>query len=160
MPTSNPIQKTQGQRYVVEMGDGQTPENFTRVLLLNTSVSLANTFNLEEAELADLGDFDAPYFIDREIRSQDLTLEGSGNVDKRYVADLMELFYGEDAGKPVNFKIRQDTTASAGVETGWTLTAPFIIDNFSIDATYKSMSTCQISLKKAGFPTFVKTVTP
>lgn len=150
---ANQLQKTQGQKYVIEMGDGETPEVFTRVGLINTSVSIASILNMEEAELPDLDDFDAPYFIDREARSHDLTVEGSGNIDQRYVADFLDLHMGERAGQVVNLKLKQVTAAG-----GWTITCPFYVSNFAIEGTYKQMATCQISFAKAGSPTFTRNV--
>lgn len=150
---ANQLQKTQGQKYVIEMGDGETPEVFTRIGLINTSVSIASILNVEEAELADLDDFDAPFFIDREVRSHDLTVEGAGNIDQRYVAEMLDLHMGERAGAIVNLKLKQVTATG-----GWTITCPFILTNFAIEGTYKQMATCQISLAKAGVPTFTRNV--
>lgn len=153
---ANPLQKTKGQRYAIEIGDGAVlpeAEQFTRIGLINTSASIASVLNVEEAELADLDDFDKPFFIDRETRSHDLTVEGSGNIDQRYVADLLDLHMGERAGQSVNLKLKQVTDAG-----GWTITCKFILQNFAIDATYGSMSTCQLSFVKAGIPTFTRNV--
>lgn len=150
---ANQLQKANGQKFYIEMGDGQTPETFSRLGLVNTSLNISSAQNLEEAELPDLEDFDLPYAISREVRSQDLSFEGAGAVDHRYVAEMFDLHLGARAGQTVNLKLKMNTP-----ETGITITCPYILENFSIDATYKTMSTCQMSWKQNGRPTFTKNV--
>lgn len=149
---ANQLQKANGQKFYLEMGNGANPEVFTRIGLVNTSLNIGSSQNLEEAELPDLDDFDLPYAISREVRSQDLSFEAAGAVDHRYVADMLDLHIGERAGETVNLKLKLDTAY------GFTVTCGYILSDFGIDATYKTMSTCQMSWKQNGRPTFTKNV--
>jgi hypothetical protein len=144
----NRLQQTKGQRYFIEKGDGATPEVFTRIGLINSNFSLSAAANLTEAEIPDLNDFDKPYAISREVRSIDVSLEGSGNVDHRYVYDMLAL---QLSGATVNLKVRQDNAS-----TGWTLTCPYILETFTIDGPYKEQATCQMSWKQNGTPVLTK----
>ncbi|WP_295217331.1 phage tail tube protein [uncultured Brevundimonas sp.] len=144
----NRLQQTQGQRFFLEQGNGASPEVFTRVGLINTNFSFSAAANLTESEIPDLNDFDKPFTISREVRSIDVSMEGSGNIDHRYVYDMLSQ---QLSGTTKNYKIRQDNAS-----TGWTLTCPYILETFTVDAPYKEQATCSISLKQNGTPVLTK----
>lgn len=155
---ANQLRKVEGHKYVVSIRDEANPTEYNRILVLNTNVSAKSQLNLEEAELPDLADFDAPYFIDRTVKSHDYTIEGAGMVDARYIGELLEYHLGAKAGEIMNLKLQQIAPAGGG---GYTITGPFIMDNISENAEYKKASDCSLSFKKAGYLTYTKgTVTP
>lgn len=148
----NNVQSTQGQKLYLALGDGATPEVFTRILLMNTNVAPTWTQNIFEDSVADLNNFDNPYDIVREIQSRDFTVEGQGKLDARYLDVIIDLFEGERQGQIVNCKFTFEGP------NGFSLTGPFVISSFSIDAVYKETSTCSMSWQKAGELVFTKNV--
>lgn len=148
---ANPLKKLEGQKYVIEMGNGAQPEVFTRIGSVTNNLSFSSMFNIEEVELPDLDDFDAPYSIDRTVRSHDITIEGAGMIDARYIGDLFDLHMGDRAGEAVNVKFKQMSAANSVTVTG-----TFILEQFSINAEYKKASEVQQTWKKAGTVSFTK----
>lgn len=146
----NNVQSTQGQRFWLALGDGATPEVFTRILLMNTNTNPTWTNNLFEDNVADLDNFDNPYDVIREIQSRDFSIEGQGKVDLRYLDLVIDLFDGERQGQIVNCKFTVEG------EHGFTLTGPFVISTFSIDGVYKETATCSMSWQKAGELVYAK----
>lgn len=149
---ANTLKKTEGQKYVIEMGDGASPQVYTRIGSINTNVTIASMMNFEEASIPDLDDFDAPYTIERTPVSHDLKVEGSGLIDERYVTDMFDLHMGTRKGEKVSLKLKQVTDAG-----GFTITCDFYLENFTVNAEYKKASECSQSWVKAGVPTYAKT---
>jgi hypothetical protein len=150
---ANQLKKVEGQKYVVSLRDEANPTDYDRILILNTNVSAKSQLNLEEVELPDLDDFDAPYYIDRTVKSHDYTLEGSGKVDPRYIGDLHDYHIGSKAGDVMYLKIQLVAPTGMG---GYTITGPFYMDNISENGEYKTVADCQLSFKKAGALTYLK----
>ncbi|WP_425985862.1 phage tail tube protein [Brevundimonas sp. TWP1-2-1b1] len=148
----NNLQSTNGHQFVIEIGDGATPEVFTRVGLVNTNLSASFTQNVSEDSVPNLDNFDDPYDIVRKIVSRDFSVEGAGKIDARYIDMILDLHVGDRAGQIVNAKFKM-----LG-ENGFTLTGPFAMQNFGIDGPYKEIATCQMSWQKAGELTYVKNV--
>lgn len=148
----NNLQKTEGHQFVIELGDGATPEVFTRVGLVNTNLSASFTQNLSEESVPNLDNFDDPYDIIRSIISRDFSVEGAGKIDARYIDLILDLHVGDRAGQLVNAKFKMTGP------NGFTLTGPFAMQNFGIDGPYKEVATCQMSWQKAGELTYVKNV--
>lgn len=148
----NNLQKTSGHKFVIEIGDGATPEVFTRVGLVNTNLSASFTQNVSEDSVPDLDNFDNPYDIVREVISRDFSVEGAGKIDARYIGNILELHVGDRAGEIVNCKFKMVGT------NGFTLTGPFVMQSFAIDGPYKEIATCQMSWQKAGELTYTANV--
>lgn len=146
----NVLKHEKGQRLFLSLGDGASPEVFTRILLMNTSVAPSWSYNVAEESVPDLNDFDAPYEIVREITSKDFVVEGQGKLDARYVGVIVDLFEGTRSGQAVNARFAIEGP------NGFTLTGPFIISNFSIDGPYKEVATCSMTWQKAGELVYVK----
>lgn len=155
---TNRLRKTEGQKYVISIGDDEDPMVYTRIGLINTNASLASTLNFETAELPDLDDFDKPYDITRTMKSHDYKVEGAGMIDARYIADLLDLHIGERAGQTVPLKIQLVVPSGGG---GYTITGRFYLESLTENAQYKTSAEVQMSWVKEGNLTFTKgTVTP
>ncbi len=148
----NNLQKTSGHQFVIEIGDGATPEVFTRVGLVNTNLSASFTQNVSEDSVPNLDNFDDPYDIIREVISRDFSVEGAGKIDARYIDLILDLHVGDRAGQIVNAKFKM-----LGAN-GFSLTGPVVMQNFGIDGPYKEVATCQMSWQKAGELTYAKNV--
>lgn len=150
----NNLRKTQGHRFYLSLGDGESPEVFKRIAILNTNIAPNWSYNVSEESVPDLENFDNPYDIVREIMSKDFTVEGQGKVDARYLGEIIELFEGERQGQAVNARFTMEG------EHGFTLTGPFVLSNFSIDGPYKEVATCSMTWQKADELIYAKNVTP
>lgn len=148
----NNLQKTSGHKFVMELGNGATPEVFTRIGLVTTNLSASFTQATSEDSVPNLDNFDDPYDIVREVQSRDFAVEGAGMIDARYLDVILDLHVGERAGEIVNVKFKM-----LG-DNGFTITGPFINQSFSIDGPYKETATCQMSWQKAGELTYAKNV--
>ena len=112
----NNLQSTNGHQFVIEIGDGATPEVFTRVGLVNTNLSASFTQNVSEDSVPNLDNFDDPYDIVRKIVSRDFSVEGAGKIDARYIDMILDL---HATSLPVNRYNMSKSFASASKGAMW-----------------------------------------
>jgi hypothetical protein len=72
----------EGEKLLIQIGDGGGPEVFSHPCLINTSRGIAFTTNVTETEVRDCVTPSAPAKIVRKAKSIDFTITGAGKVDK------------------------------------------------------------------------------
>lgn len=156
---ANTLKKVDGHKYVISMQSETDPTEYIRIGIVNTSVSLASSFDFQETAVPDLDDFGKPYTIVRTIKSHDYKVEGSGLIDGRYIADLLDYHHGDKKGQEMGLKIQQMVPSGGG---GYTITGDFFLGDINETATYGEAAECQLSwLKGNSDLTYTRgTITP
>lgn len=131
-----------GEALVFKFGDGAGPEVFTASCSINTDRSLDLSSDVYVGQLADCDDASAPKQTTRRVKSLDIKFTGAGVADPASYKVLQQLW---EAGAPFNGKVIQDIDAN-----GWTISAPWVIENLKIGGMKGEDQTFDISLGVAG----------
>lgn len=118
----------EGEKLLIQIGDGGAPEVFTHPCLINTTRGIKFTTNVTETEVADCADQSLPAKIVRKAKSIDFTVDGAGKMDK---ASLFAYITWWTSGAAKNAKIVQNETGANG---GWTGTGTLILKDFEAKA--------------------------
>jgi predicted secreted protein len=97
-------------KFLVSLGDGNTPETFTAPCGLN-SRSFNRTAASNETNVPDCDDPDAPSWLDRDITSMSAAISGSGVVANEDY-DTWEAWFVSGATK--NVQVKLGTRVSVG----------------------------------------------
>ncbi len=127
---------------LVQLGDGQTPENFAHPCLINTQRSFTATANATANEVPDCTDQTKPMKTTRTVTSTDSKIAGDGMLDvltaKVYMDKLL-------AGQPINIKVNVGSIAGALLVTG-----PYVLTSFAITGSKKGDNvTCSLAFDQA-----------
>ncbi|MDO1559825.1 phage tail tube protein [Brevundimonas sp. 2R-24] len=145
------IQNVLGETFLIQIGDGAETEVFAHPALINTKRSINFSTNVESDELVDISDQSAPAQTVRRVRSTDLKVDGSGLI---HGPALNEWVAWSLSGEVKNVKV---TKTGAGASGGFTITGPFVLTGFQIDAERVKSAECQITLEQAGALTYAAT---
>jgi len=116
----------EGEKLLIQIGDGADPEVFTHPCLINTTRGVTYTTNLTDTEVADCADQSLPAKIVRKAKSIDFTPSGAGKVDKASVWFYIQWWA---SGGAKNAKIVQNET---GVNGGFTGTGQLLLKQFEL----------------------------
>jgi hypothetical protein len=116
----------EGEKLLIQIGDGADPEVFAHPCLINTSRGITFTTNMTETEVADCTTPSNPAKIVRKAKSIDFSVTGSGKVDRTSVLEYIQWW---TSAEPKNAKITQSTTALLG---GWIGTGQLILKEFAV----------------------------
>lgn len=116
----------EGEKLLIQIGDGADPEVFTHPCLVNTTRGFAFTTNVTETEVADCITPSNPAKIVRKAKSIDFTITGAGKVDKTSVYAYVQWWLAATAK---NAKVVQNDTGANG---GFTGTGTLILKDFSL----------------------------
>jgi hypothetical protein len=130
----------EGEKLLIKIGNGATPEVFSHSCLINTTRGIAFTTNLSETEVADCTTPSNPAKIVRRAKSIDFTVTGEGTLDKTSAFAFLT-WLGTAVAK--NVQIYQNETGANG---GWVISCPMILQNFQITGARGESQTCQLSL--------------
>jgi Phage tail tube protein len=111
-------------KFLVKIGDGASPEVFTDPCGLTTK-GLTRTANLNDTNVPDCDDPDAPSWLGRDVVSYQAAIAGAGVVAQESFANWEEWW---NAGETRNVKIELGTPA----EFAWTM--PAKLQEFAITA--------------------------
>ncbi|MYL98407.1 hypothetical protein GR702_11595 [Novosphingobium sp. FGD1] len=126
-----------GERLLIKIGNGATPEVFEHPTLINTSRSVSISTTTETDQLVDLADMSAPATTVRRVTSTDFKIDGEGLINKGDVLDWMEWI---KSGEHRNLQI---------TDGDWMVEGPFLLTAFQITGERAKSSTCQITLEQA-----------
>lgn len=124
------------------IGDGASPEVFTQLCLLNTSRSFDMTNNMQDDEVPDCSDVEAPATILRQIRSTDFQISGEG---KLHVINLATVLAWANGGAARNVRIEVGTSSNGGQR----ISGAFFLTQFSVSGTFKEVATASVTLMPA-----------
>lgn len=97
-------------KFRILLGDGASPEVFTAPCGLNTR-SLDRTKELNEVDIPDCDDEDAPAYVGREVKSLDWSIGGEGLLAAEAV-EMWEEYYDSTVSK--NVRIEQEFPSPVG----------------------------------------------
>lgn len=115
-----------GEKLLIKIGDGGSPEVFTHSCLINTTRDVAFKSNISETEVADCADQSLPAKIIRKVKSIDFTVTGAGKTDAGSVYAFLQ-WWQSAASK--NVTIDQDLSGAAG---GFSGVGPMILVDFKL----------------------------
>ncbi|WP_334185086.1 phage tail tube protein [Novosphingobium sp.] len=132
------IEPILGEKILVKLGDGESPEIFTAPNVINTTRGISFSTSTETDELIDLADQSAPAQTIRRVKSTDTKIDGSGMLDH---ADVPEWIEWSLSGKIRNV---QAIVGNVIVE------GPFVLTSFAITGDRLKSATCDLTLEQAG----------
>lgn len=131
-------QNEAGEKLVFKFGNGADPEVLTAACSINTDRKLDLTSDVFVGSVPRCDDTSAPNKTIRRIKGQDVKFTGAGIADMASFKVLLQLWH---AGAAFNGKAIQDVDTN-----GWTITAPWVIENISVGGTKGEDQTFDISL--------------
>jgi hypothetical protein len=133
----------EGEKLLIQIGNGGSPETFTHPCLINTSRGISFSTNMTETEVSDCADPSLPAKIVRKVKSIDFQVTGAGTLDKTSVYAYIQ-WWQSSAAK--NAKIVQNVTGANG---GWTGTGAVILSAFEITGERGDYQTVTLTLVPA-----------
>lgn len=126
----------------VLVGDGASPEVFTQLCLLNLSRSLDLTNAMQDDEIPDCTDVDAPASVNRQVRSKDLQVSGEG---KLHVTNLSTMLNWWKDGEKKNVRLEVGTSGNGGQR----ISGEFFLSQFTITGQFAETATASVTLMPA-----------
>jgi hypothetical protein len=139
------VSAVSGDLILVQIGDGDDPEEFAHDCLINASRGLSLTANVSEQTIPNCTNPSLPDKTVRRVDSTDSTISGDGKLHSSST-----LAWLNRVGKTINIKVRQ-----AGV---WQVAGAYILTEFSITGTAREFATASVSLSQADAPTITADV--
>tara|TARA_R100001086_G_scaffold6621_1_gene4036 strand:+ start:566 stop:1018 length:453 start_codon:yes stop_codon:yes gene_type:complete len=126
-----------GSQVLIKVGDGASPEVFAHPCLVNLSREISFSHNYQEQEIPVCEDTDQPHSIERQVRSVDMTVTGSGVLDAAGIDEYLDWCI-EGTQKNVQIQIGPSTS-------GRTITGAFFCQ-FNVSGEVKQSAECSITL--------------
>lgn len=129
-----------GEKILVQIGDGADPEVFTHDCMINAERGVNLTASTIQQSVPRCDDPSAPDLVTREPDAVDSVINGAGKLHSSSTLAWMQR-----VGKKVNIRVRQ-----AGV---WRIAGTYILTAFNVTGTVKNHTTASITLEQAAVPT-------
>ena len=133
----------EGEKLLIKIGDGASPEVFAHPCLINTTRDVSFTSNLTTTEVADCNDQSKPAKIVQKVKSVDFTLTGAGKIDKTSVLTYIQWW---QSGLAKNAIVDQNTT---GADGGWNGAGQLILKDFKITGARGDYQDCTLTFVPA-----------
>lgn len=133
------VEVVEGEKILVQIGNGADPEEFEHDCLINTSRSINLSANVTEQTIPNCKNPSEPDKVVRRVDSTDSTITGEGKVHRSSQLKWMQL-----VGKTVNVRARQ-----AGV---WRIAGPYIVQQFQVTGQNRQYATANVNLVQADAP--------
>ena len=133
------VEVVDGEKILVQIGDGADPEVFAHDCLINTGRSINLTASVSEQSIPNCVDPSQPDKIVRRVDSTDSNISGDGKLHSSSTLAWMQR-----VGTTVNVRARQ-----AGV---WRIAGAYIVSEFSVTGTNREYATARVSLVQADAP--------
>ena len=133
------VEVVDGEKILVQIGDGADPEVFAHDCLINTGRSINLTASVSEQSIPNCVDPSQPDKIVRRVDSTDSNISGDGKLHSSSTLAWMQR-----VGTTVNVRARQ-----AGV---WRIAGAYIVSEFSVTGTNREYATASVSLVQADAP--------
>ena len=130
-----------GEKILIQIGDGETVETFAHPCLINTERGIQFSSSTTQEVVPDCGDPTLPAWVSTEVDGLNATISGSGMLD---VASIEEFYAWFESGANKNVKVKVDKTG------GRTWTGAYKLTEFGVTGTRKSKATCSITLVSDG----------
>ena len=133
------VEVVDGEKILVQIGDGAEPEVFAHDCLINTSRSISLTANVTEQSIPNCVNPSEADKIVRRVESTDSNISGEGKLHKSSTLPWMQR-----VGKTVNVRARQ-----AGV---WRIAGSYIVQSFEVTGQNRQFATASVNLVQADAP--------
>lgn len=134
-------------KLLIKIGDGETPEVFSAPCGLTTK-ALNLTAAVNEFEVDDCADPDAPVWIERVVKSLSAGVSGSG-TGRRGAMDLWRTWFL--SGEAKNIHVMLDLPAAEG---GGTYKMSAVLTTFNTTGESKGLVQAQVDIQSNGEVTF------
>lgn len=130
-----------GSKLVLLLGDGGTPETFTApCALISKEITFESSVN--EFEVPDCADPDAPVWMERVKSSRSVTVSGSGRLSKEALQSYIAAYEDND---PRNVQMKLDYTVAPVTWQG-----QFLVTSFKVTGENSALVEVEIELQSHG----------
>ncbi|OLP44647.1 phage tail tube protein [Rhizobium oryziradicis] len=147
-----PVKGLKGEKLLVQIGDGASPETFVIDCLINTDRGIKFSSDTTDTNLPDCDNPGAPAWKFRNKDGFSAEISGSGKVHTPSVKLFWDWF-NSDEGK--NVRVLVDV--AVGVGGGYWIGA-FKLTDFDVTGTPKEYADCSVTLQSDGVITWVDAV--
>jgi predicted secreted protein len=130
-----------GEKILIQIGDGADPEVFAHPCLINTERGIQFSSSVTSEVVPDCATPGDPAWTSTEVDGLSATISGAGMLD---VASVEEFFDWYTSGLNKNVKVKIDKVG------GRTFTGAFKLTEFGLTGTRKSKATCSVTLVSDG----------
>lgn len=139
-----PVKSINGQKLLVQIGDGASPEVFAADCLINTERGIQFSADTSESIVPDCDDPDAPAWKETTKDGLSATINGSGTLHTTSIETWFDFFRG---GETKNIRFKVDASGANG---GGYWQGAFHLNAFEITGTRNEKSTCSVTLVSSG----------
>jgi len=130
-----------GEKLLIMIGDGASPEVFSHPCLINTDRGISFSSSLTQELIPDCDSPEDPAWQSAEKDGLSANINGAGMLDVASIEEFYDWFTSPDTK---NVKVKVDKTG------GSTWTGAFHLTEFSISGTRKSKATASLTLVSDG----------
>lgn len=136
------------------LGDGATPTEVFTAICGFTQLNQNMQINTEDTEVPDCDDPDAMVWVETDVRSQQMQLQGQGVLDRGALV-IWEGWLLDEAGQPKNVRWLWDLPSADG---GGYYQAPGILTAFEVTGQRGQKYNINVTITLSGKPTFTPAV--
>jgi hypothetical protein len=133
-----------GEKLLIQIGDGATPEVFTHDCLINAERGAQHNSNTSEELLIDCDDPSAPGFMEVFKNGLSISVSGGGKLHTPSVETWWN-WWNSDTAKNVRIKID-----APGADGGGYIAVPMKLTQFNIVGSRKAHTTVDVTLMSHG----------
>lgn len=138
------VKTLNGEKLLVQIGDGASPEVFTYDCLINTERGIEFSSDMQEFVVPDCLDPEAPAWKETVKDGLSAAISGAGMLHTSSVETWFNWFKSKDTK---NVRVKVDV---AGADGGGYWQGAFHLSNFGITGNRKEKSTASVSLVSSG----------
>ena len=143
---ANPVKTLPGEKLLIEIGDGGSPEVFAHPCMINAERGLQVTSEINEFITPDCDDLTIPAF--KEILKDGIQLSVSGG-GLLHTTDFNEWYQWSKSDDAKNVRININVSTALG---GGTILAAMKLTAFNLVGNRKENSTVEVTLLSHGTP--------
>ena len=138
------VKDLNGEKILIKIGDGGSPETFTHDCLINTERGIDFSGDVNQGVVPDCDDPSAPGWKYAIVDGLSATINGAGTLHSASVESFFNWF---SSGASKNVQAWIDVLAADG---GGYWSGAFVLTSFSITGPRKDKATCSITLVSDG----------
>lgn len=138
------VKTLNGEKLLVQIGDGASPETFAHDCLINTERGIQFSADMQEFTVPDCDDPSSPAWKDRLKDGLSATINGAGMV---HTSSLETWFNWFTSNSTKNVRVKAD---AAGADGGGYWAGAFHLSNYEVTGTRKEKATVSVTLESSG----------
>ena len=143
------VSQINGEKILVQIGDGASPEQFVHDCLINTKRGIEFSSSMTESINPSCDDPSAPAWVDREKDGLSATISGAGTVHTNSISTFATW---HASSEPKNIRFNVDVPGSSG---GGYWAGAFHLSEWGLTGNRKEKSTASVTLVSDGAVTWV-----